>query len=630
MNREDYHALVEKLTARANADPAGYRRKVALFAGAGYAYLAALLLLVVALFWLCYWIYQHTRLSGGSIKLMLLIGAFAGVIGWAILRGIFVRLPAPDGVLVTRDEAPELYAEVDALSRDLGVKPVSRIYLDNDFNAAAVQRPLFGLFGPVRNWLVLGIPLMDALTRDELRSVIAHEFGHFGGQHGRFSGWIYRMRSAWGALLEAAASGSSVLDWLINPFLKWYVPRLNAWSFVLVRAQEFEADAAGARAAGPEVAGRALVKASVLGRLCAEVGWRSIFQQAVSEPMPPRDTVERFGGLLRRGPEPGVGQRWLGAAMQAHTTLDDTHPCLRERLASLGVPQVAAEVPSAAEAPSSTLLGVRATELRGRVDAEWSERLRPVWMMKHLELQQTRERLTELESGPAPWPPDQALRRASLLLDLNEEEKAQAALEELLQNPNLADDLRAPASFLLGSLLLREEDEAGVALLHQAMETDPALVADGLEVLRQFYERNGRIAEARALYGQLDQADQKLELASRERQALTDRDQHEPHGLEPDELASLVGQLQREPRIERAWLARKRVEHFASRPLYILVVEADGTWLDSSKTQMAQQLIDAISFPGETIVSVGKVEPKKLLERVRQDASTLVYRRPAA
>ncbi|MBS0660206.1 MAG: M48 family metalloprotease [Verrucomicrobia bacterium] len=628
MNRETYHALVESLTARAAANPAGYRRKVALLAGGGYAYLLALLLLVVALFWLCYWIYQHTRLSGGSVKLMLVIGIFAGVLAWAILRGIFTRLPPPDGVRVSREEAPELHAVVDELSRQLGVKPVSRIYLDNDFNAAAVQRPLFGLFGPVRNWLVLGVPLMDALSRDELRSVIAHEFGHFGGQHGRFSGWIYRMRAAWGSLLQAASGGSSALDLLITPFLKWYVPRLNAWTFVLVRAQEFEADAAGARAAGPEVAGRALVKASVLGRLCAEIGWKGIFRQAATEAAPPRDTVERFRTLLRAGPEPTLGQRWLGAALQAHTTLDDTHPCLRERLAGLGVPQVASEVPSAAQPPSSELLGPRAAELRARVEAEWSERFRSVWMMRHFELQQVRERLAEVESHPAPRPPEEELQRASLLLDLQDDERAQAVLSALLTTPDLPSGLHASAAFLLGSLRLRDDDPAGVPLVEEAMRLDPVLTSDALENLRAFHERNGRIGEARSLYEQLDREDAQLELAGKERNELTNRDTLEPHRLSAAELTGLLEQLARHPRIRQAWLARKQVQHYATRPLYVLLLEADGTWLDSSKSEFAGEIVAGTSFPGETLVLVGKAEPKKLLQRLREDVSARIYARP--
>lgn len=627
MTREAYHALVEKLTAQAATDPAGYRRKVSLFANLGYAYLGLLLLLVAGLFWGGWWLFTHLRVTGGSIKLILLVVIFGGTIAWSILRGIFARIPPPDGLRISREEAPELYAEVDAIARELEVKPVSRIYLDNDFNAAAAQRPLFGMFGPVRNWLVLGVPLMDALTRDELRSVIAHEFGHFGGRHGSFSGKVYRQRQAWGRLLEAAAGGSAI-DLLVTPFLKWYVPRLDAWSFVLVRAQEFEADAAGARAAGPEVAGRALVKASVFGRLCAEVGWKSIFARAATEPAPPNDVLDRMRSVLTAGPEPALGRRWLGAAMQAHTTMDDTHPCLRERLGALQVPHVAAEVPTAPSQPASGLLGAGAADLRTRVQAEWAQRLAPVWMMKHFELQQQREQLAVLETRLGALTPEEEMQRASLYLDLSQEDKARAILSELIAYPDLPVSVRCGANFVLGSLRLADEDESGVALLEAAMQADPACVSGALENLRAFYERNGRAAEARALYSRLDGEDRQLEAAGKERAALTNKDVHEPHQLSASEVADLVGQLAVESRIERAWLARKRVEHYATRPLYVLVVEADWKWNDSSD-EMAQKIALNTRFSGETFVYVGKSEPKKLLQRIREDDSALIYARPA-
>ena len=59
-------------------------------------------------------------------------------------------------------------------------EPPERIYLAPDVNAAVFQRGgLLGFDG--KRVLLVGLPLIDALTVRQLRAVIAHQFGHFYG-----------------------------------------------------------------------------------------------------------------------------------------------------------------------------------------------------------------------------------------------------------------------------------------------------------------------------------------------------------------------------------------------------------------------------------------------------------------
>ena len=69
--------------------------------------------------------------------------------------------------------------------------------IDDEFNACIVQIPRFGLFGGARNYLVIGLPLMQTLTVEQFAAVLAHEYGHLSGAHGHFSAWIYRLRVTW-------------------------------------------------------------------------------------------------------------------------------------------------------------------------------------------------------------------------------------------------------------------------------------------------------------------------------------------------------------------------------------------------------------------------------------------------
>src|SRR5207249_200161 len=113
------------------------------------------------------------------------------------------------------------------------------VLLTDDFNAAAAQRPRLGIFGWQENYLLLGLPLMLALTPGQFRSVVAHELGHLSGNHGKFGGWIYRINRTWEQLVERMTQSRSWVSGIFTKFFGWYMPFFEAYSFVLRRQQEY-------------------------------------------------------------------------------------------------------------------------------------------------------------------------------------------------------------------------------------------------------------------------------------------------------------------------------------------------------------------------------------------------------
>ena len=89
----------------------------------------------------------------------------------------------------------------------------------------------------------------------EFRAVLAHELGHLSRHHARFGNWIYRIRQTWDRLLAILANEGSLATKPFAKFLGWYAPYFNAYSFVLARANEYEADAASMRIAGARIGG---------------------------------------------------------------------------------------------------------------------------------------------------------------------------------------------------------------------------------------------------------------------------------------------------------------------------------------------------------------------------------------
>src|SRR4030095_13287962 len=333
VTRQEFENLARKLEKTAANRMPSYRGKVALLAGAGYLYIFFVLGLILGTLLLLVGVLAGGRLSGGLIKLAIPLIALA----YTVLRALWVRWPDPDGILVTHSQAPRLFAEVEAIRAKLRAPKVHRIFIDDRFNAAMEQRPLLGVFGWPQGYMHIGLPLMLALSPDEFRAVLAHELGHLSGNHGRLTGWIYRIRKTWMQLLERLEQDGRWGSGVFTKFFGWYWRFLNAYSFVLARAQEYEADQLAAEIAGGETTARALMAMDVRGKFLEDGFWRKIWKSANDSPVPPADLYGRQSAALREPFSEGGVRRWVRQSLAVKTGYVDTHPSLEERVRALGV-----------------------------------------------------------------------------------------------------------------------------------------------------------------------------------------------------------------------------------------------------------------------------------------------------
>lgn len=597
MTDAQFEALVAKLEDRARSNPAAYRFRVLLLALLGNAYLGMVLLVIVAL--LLASLASITVLKAGGIKLTIVVAAFL----WMILKALWVTVDPPRGAEVKARQAPDLFAMIDELRRNLGAPPFHHVLITDDFNAGVVQLPRLGIFGWPRNYLLIGLPLMKAMTLDQFKAVLAHEFGHLAKGHGRMSNWIYRQRLRWSRLVTTLEANRSRGNFLFKPFLNWFAPYFNAYSFPLARANEYEADAASARLTSPQAAAEALTSVNVVGNYLEEHYWPQIHKMADDLPQPGFAPYSNLNQRVAADLEDPRTQRWLDQAMARKTSLADTHPALTDRLKAIGeTPRLAPPLP---DQSADRLLGSALEQFAEGCDRRWQDGILPSWQKRHREVQEGRRRLAELNAqhdNGAELSLQDAYDRAVLTESMgNDGELAIAQLRTLHE--------RAPDNaficFGLGARLLAHDDEKGGALVEHAMRLDEDAILRGCEVLRDYHWRNDRKDQADIWHQRLVERAQLQQSAEWERKRVLLSDELQRPELSEELVAALREKLRAIPNLRKAYFMKKQVRYLAHRPFYVLGYSATRffRWHSEKRAlDVARRIRQTIEFPGETIV----------------------------
>lgn len=303
--------------------PATMRALVSLLALIGFYVFA--LAIIVALVVGGVLAFQTSGSLGAKLVLVGLVAAVGLVIA-LVKVATFKPAPMP-GVDVGPQDAPELWQLVTYLAQTVGTRPPAQIRLVPEVNAAVSEDArLLGLVSGTRR-LYLGIPLLQGMTVTQLAAVLAHEFGHYSGQHTRLGPLAFRGRAAMVATVEQVGG-------VIGFFLKQYAKVYILVSQSMSRSQELEADRLMVQVAGRQVAQGALREIPVLAAAWGfynenyvGMGWEDGLA-----PMPEEFFVG-FGHLLAHRHEE-LGEL-RSAAPPERKSKWDSHPPIAERVAAL-------------------------------------------------------------------------------------------------------------------------------------------------------------------------------------------------------------------------------------------------------------------------------------------------------
>lgn len=476
MDDRAYTHLVKRFELDSSANPRAFRARVLLVSSSAYVILFSILaLLFVAVWFAVQWAMQRNN-TFSKIQVGFFVLAVLPLF-YAVLRTFFMRLKAPEGRTLTREDAPRLFKTLDTLRSNLGGPKIHHVLIDREYNAAISQVPRFGLFGGHVNYLILGLPYLIGSTPKETLATIAHEYGHLCGGHGKTGAWIYRQRRVFGALYAHVSTSAedNVVDKFIHASLVKFMPYYSACTFVLARQDEYEADRMAARVAGANAIVDGLTRSALLGRWMHEDFWPKLYKQADTSLHPSFLPFKSMRTAFKAGHVLWATQERLSAAWMERADLHDTHPSLRDRVEATGQ---TARLPAPVDVNAAdAILGTTLTkQLVDEFDRHWWREEKTEWEARCKYATRSRARLAELRNRAMQSLPVHELQELALLTaEFDTPHAARPVLEHLLRQ---AGGPYPRAAFVLGCILLDTDERHGLDYLEQAATADPGWVRE--------------------------------------------------------------------------------------------------------------------------------------------------------
>lgn len=493
MDLQRYDSLITSLEQKAQQDPRAYLNKVIAVALLGFVVLAAAMLVALSPLLLLagmVWLTIITKgkaafvlLKLGKLIILLLIPAWYMI--KASIQMLFARFPTPAGHEINAKDAPRLFSRIKALRKKMHGPPIHHVLITDEVNAAIVQHPKLGLFGWERNYLILGLPLMQATSEEETLAVIAHEYGHLSGHHSRLGGFIYRLRSTWGRLQDISESWQDWGSQLIAKLFRWYAPYFNAYTFVFARQNEYVADKNSVELVGAKHTANALIRINVAAQFEHDEFWLAVDKIAGqhAEPLPCKS--EFWATSLRTQLDDAKRAMYLEKAGKVKTDHHDTHPAISDRLQAIGadlqqtpIANLAPPAHSAAE----VLLGTSLKKLSAQLDTEWKKNVSQRWQERHAYLKERKQEFAELEVKP-----ELNEQEAWDKVVLTEELAPQTPILPMVQAFLAQYPQHLRARYRRGVLLLEEDNEAGIEDLEYVMSSEKDATLSCCEAAWHFY-----------------------------------------------------------------------------------------------------------------------------------------------
>jgi hypothetical protein len=168
--------------------------------------------------------------------LFLFIG---GVMTYAILT---MRFSLPSGLDLSEARFPRLFELLQELGDIYGEPRIDRVVLRDRFIVRIVKTPRNGFALSTTRTLIIGLPVLLAMSPLDVHVLLARRVGQLAGKHGRLNSWLYYLRDMWDQYSSSCTTQWSVFTRPVCSFFQSYAPYYRSFSVGVARSSELDAD----------------------------------------------------------------------------------------------------------------------------------------------------------------------------------------------------------------------------------------------------------------------------------------------------------------------------------------------------------------------------------------------------
>jgi len=182
---------------------------------------------------------------------------------------------------INKSQEPNLFNMINEIVREVGTTFPKKVYLSSDVNASVFYDSSFwSMFLPVKKNLQIGLGLVNTITKEELKAILSHEFGHFSQRTMKIGSYVYNVNQIIFNMLYSNESYENLIQrWAnmsgyfsifvliaikINQGIQWILKKLydvvNKSYLGLSREMEFHADEIAASITGYEPLKKSLLR----------------------------------------------------------------------------------------------------------------------------------------------------------------------------------------------------------------------------------------------------------------------------------------------------------------------------------------------------------------------------------
>lgn len=203
---------------------------------------------------------------------------------------------------ITKEEQPTLFSMIQEIVDEVGTNFPKKVYMSHDVNAAVFYDSNFwSMLFPIKKNLLIGMGLVNTVSKEELKAILSHEFGHFSQRTMKVGSYVYNVNQViFNMLYDNDSYEKGVQSWAnisgyiaifailamnIISGIQWVLRKLyevvNKSYLALSREMEFHADEIAANVTGIEPLKTSLLRMSLADHAFNNV--LSFYQEKISE-----------------------------------------------------------------------------------------------------------------------------------------------------------------------------------------------------------------------------------------------------------------------------------------------------------------------------------------------------------